>query len=61
LEANIRAACVPGLIGAGGIGYLISMSFRAFQYQEAAAIVPVLILLAMLVDYGSYRLRKLVV
>lgn len=61
LETNIRAASVLGLIGAGGIGYLMNTSFRTFQYQEAAAIVLVLIALVMLVDYLSARLRRLVV
>jgi phosphonate transport system permease protein len=61
LETNIRAASVLGLIGAGGIGYLMNTSFRTFQYQEAAAIVLVLIALVMLVDYFSSRLRRLVV
>ena len=60
-ETNIRAASVLGLIGAGGIGYLMNTSFRTFQYQEAAAIVLVLIALVMLVDYLSTRLRRLVV
>jgi len=61
LETNIRAASVLGLIGAGGIGYLMNTSFRTFQYQEAAAIVLVLIAIVMLVDYFSARLRNLVV
>jgi len=61
LETNIRAASVLGLIGAGGIGYLMNSSFRTFQYQEAAAIVLVLIALVMLVDHLSSRLRALVV
>jgi phosphonate transport system permease protein len=61
LETNIRAASVLGLIGAGGIGYLMNASFRTFQYQEAAAIVLVLIALVMLVDYVSSRLRTLVI
>jgi phosphonate transport system permease protein len=61
LETNIRAASVLGLIGAGGIGYLMNTSFRTFQYQEAAAIVLILIALVMLVDYLSSRLRNLVV
>ena len=61
LETNIRAASVLGLIGAGGIGYLMNTSFRTFQYQEAAAIVLVLIALVMLVDYLSSRLRTLAV
>jgi phosphonate transport system permease protein len=61
LETNIRAASVLGLIGAGGIGYLMNTSFRTFQYQQAAAIVLVLIALVMLVDHLSSRLRNLVV
>jgi phosphonate transport system permease protein len=61
LETNIRAASVLGLIGAGGIGYLMNTSFRTFQYQEASAIVLVLIVLVMVVDYASSRLRKWVV
>jgi phosphonate transport system permease protein len=61
LETNIRAASVLGLIGAGGIGYLMNTSFRTFQYQEAAAIVLVLITLVIVVDYLSSRLRRLVV
>jgi phosphonate transport system permease protein len=61
LETNIRAASVLGLIGAGGIGYLMNTSFRTFQYQEAAAIVIVLIALVVLVDTLSSRLRSLVV
>ena len=61
LETNIRAAAVLGLIGAGGIGYLMNTSFRTFQYQEASAIVMVLIVLVVAVDYVSSRLRKLVV
>jgi phosphonate transport system permease protein len=61
LETNIRAASVLGLIGAGGIGYLMNTSFRTFQYQEAAAIVLVLIALVMVVDYLSSRLRSMVV
>ena len=60
-ETNIRSASVLGLIGAGGIGYLMNTSFRTFQYQEAAAIVVVLIVLVMLVDFLSSRLREWVV
>src|SRR4029077_6655546 len=48
LGTNIRARSVLRLIGAGGIGYLMNSSFRTFQYQEAAAIVIVLIALVML-------------
>jgi len=60
-ETNIRAAAILGLIGAGGIGYLLNTSFRTFQYQEASSIVVILIVLVMGVDNLSARLRKLVI
>lgn len=60
-ETNIRAAAILGLIGAGGIGYLLNTAFRTFQYQEASAIVVILIVLVMGVDTLSARLRKLVI
>lgn len=60
-ETNIRAATVLGLIGAGGIGLIMNSDFRMFQYPQAAMSVIVLIVLVMLVDYLSARLRRLVI
>lgn len=59
-ETNIRAAAVLGLIGAGGIGFLMNTDFRMFQYPQAAMTVTVLIVLVMIVDYASAQLRKMV-
>lgn len=60
-ETNIRSAAVLGLIGAGGIGFIMKSDFSLFQYPQAATTVLVLIVLVMLVDYTSARLRKLVI
>lgn len=60
-EANIRSATVLGLIGAGGIGLQMTTYFRLFDYQKAAVCVIVLIVLVMITDYASARLRKLVI
>jgi phosphonate ABC transporter permease subunit PhnE len=59
-ETNIRAAAVLGMIGAGGIGFLMVSDFRMFQYQQASMTVTVLIVLVMGVDYLSAQLRKMV-
>lgn len=59
-ETNIRAAAVLGLIGAGGIGFIMKSDFSLFRYPQAATTVIVLIVLVMLVDYSSARLRKMV-
>ncbi len=60
-ETNIRSAAVLGLIGAGGIGFIMKSDFSLFQYPQAATTVLVLIVLVMLVDYTSARLRKFVI
>lgn len=59
-ETNIRAAAVLGLIGAGGIGFIMNSDFRMFEYPKAAMTVLVLVVLVMAVDYASAQLRKLV-
>ncbi len=59
-ETNIRAAAVLGMIGAGGIGFLMVSDFRMFQYPQASMTVVVLIVLVMGVDYLSSQLRKMV-
>lgn len=59
-ETNIRAAAVLGLIGAGGIGFIMNSDFRMFEYPKAAMTVLVLVVLVMVVDYASAQLRKLV-
>jgi phosphonate transport system permease protein len=59
-ETNIRSAAVLGMIGAGGIGFIMNSDFRMFQYPQAAMTVTVLIVLVMGVDYLSARLRRLV-
>jgi phosphonate transport system permease protein len=56
-EANIRSAAVLGLIGAGGIGTIMNTYFRLFQYPQAGITVFVLVMLVLLVDYSSARLR----
>ena len=60
-ETNIRSAAVLGLIGAGGMGYLMNNAFRTFAYQEACAIVVILMVLVISVDTVSARLRKLAI
>ncbi len=60
-ETNIRSAAVLGLIGAGGMGYLMNNAFRTFAYKEACAIVVILMVLVISVDSVSAKLRKMAI
>ena len=61
LELNIRSAVVLGIVGAGGIGFLLLDNIRQFQYQNVSMILIVIISLVLLIDWASARLRKVVV
>ena len=58
LELNIRSAVVLGIVGAGGIGFLLNDNIRQFQYQNVSMILLVIVVLVMFIDYLSGELRK---
>jgi phosphonate transport system permease protein len=57
-EYNIRDSTILGLIGAGGLGLLISEATALFQWGRLASILLVVIALVMLFDAFSRRIRK---
>lgn len=57
-ELNVRVAVVLGLVGAGGIGFLLNQYMRLFQYQKASMVLFVILVLVMSVDFVSAKLRK---
>lgn len=58
-ESNVRAATVVGLVGAGGIGVTLWESIRGFQFQDAAAILIIIIIACTIIDLTSAQIRKL--
>ena len=57
-EYNIRDSTILGLIGAGGLGLLISEATSLFQWSRLATILLVVIALVMLFDAMSRRIRQ---
>lgn len=58
LDVNVRASLVLGLVGAGGIGFLINQSIKLFQFDEMATQIIVVLLLVIIVDQVSARVRQ---
>jgi phosphonate transport system permease protein len=56
-ECCVRAAAVLGFVGAGGIGYEISVSMRMFEYGQVLTLLLVFILLLTVTDAASRYLR----
>jgi phosphonate transport system permease protein len=57
-ETLVCSATVLGIVGAGGIGFTFYESFRAFQYDRAAAVIVVVVLVVSVIDIISSQLRK---
>ena len=57
-ENNIRAASVLGVVGAGGLGQMLSYHMGLFQMSETSSILITMILLVVLVDSISYFTRR---
>lgn len=57
-EFNIRDSTILGLIGAGGLGLLISEAVSLFQWSRLATLLIVVVALVMVFDAVSRRIRK---
>lgn len=57
-EFNIRDSTILGLIGAGGLGLLISEAVSLFQWSRLATILLVVVALVMAFDTLSRRIRE---
>jgi phosphonate ABC transporter permease subunit PhnE len=57
-EFNIRDSTILGLVGAGGLGLLISEAVSLFQWPRLATILLVVVALVMAFDALSRRIRQ---
>ena len=56
-EMNIRMAAILGFVGAGGLGQLLYVAMSLMNYQQACTVIMAMLLLSVLVDQASARLR----
>lgn len=57
-EFNVRDSTVLGLIGAGGLGLLVSEAVSLFQWGRLATLLLVIVLLVIAMDALSARIRN---
>jgi phosphonate transport system permease protein len=57
-ENNIRAAAVLGVVGAGGLGQMLSYHMSLFQMSETSSILIAMLFLVALVDGLSFFARR---
>ena len=57
-EANLRTATILGLVGAGGVGFIIHQYYNLFQYQKLMGAIILIILAVTMIDRLSDAIRK---
>ena len=57
-ELNIRASVVIGFVGAGGIGRLLDERRQFFQWDQVMAIVLVIFVSVLLIEWVSIYIRR---
>lgn len=57
-EVNIRAAAILGLVGAGGIGLYLDRTLGLFRYQQTSTIIIFTLVIVLIIDYTSTRIRE---
>lgn len=58
LDINFRESAILGLVGAGGIGATLNTAFDRYEYDTAAAILLMIILIVMALEYISGIVRE---
>jgi len=61
VEKAIRSAVTLGLVGAGGIGVELSTAMRLFRYDQAAAIILVILVVVIAFEQLSSTIRKRII
>ena len=56
-ESNVRSGTILGIVGAGGIGFLLQDRITAYRWDEAWTIIFLIIGMVYIIDYLSGRVR----
>jgi len=57
IDINFRESAILGLVGAGGIGATLNTAFDRYEYDTAAAILLIIIVIVMGLEYLSGIIR----
>jgi phosphonate ABC transporter permease subunit PhnE len=60
-DINVRMSTVIGLVGGGGIGYLLIQYINLLQWNQAATAIWLITLIVMALDFSSAYLRQRII
>lgn len=60
-ESNTRSATIIGIVGAGGIGLILSEQIRTLEFQQVAFVILMILVTVSLIDWLCSKLRFYVI
>jgi phosphonate transport system permease protein len=60
-DHNVRMSTVLGLVGGGGIGFLLIQYMNLLQFNQAATVLWMIVLVVTVMDYASAVIRARIV
>lgn len=60
-ESNVRSGTILGIVGAGGIGFMLSDRISAYKWGEAWSIIFLIIAMVYLIDWLSDKIRSRII
>jgi phosphonate transport system permease protein len=57
-ESSVRSSTIIGIVGAGGIGLVLSEMIRTLEWQAVSMILLLILVLVAVIDWISGRLRR---
>lgn len=60
-ETNVRSATILGIVGAGGVGFVLSKYMALFQYQELMGALALIIVAVTIIDRISDAVRRRII
>ncbi len=60
-ESNTRSGTILGIVGAGGIGFMLSDRIRAYRWDEVWTIIILIIAMVYIIDWLSGRVRQRII
>lgn len=56
-ESNVRTGTILGIVGAGGIGFLLSDRITAYRWDKAWSIIALIVVMVYVIDWLSGLIR----
>jgi phosphonate transport system permease protein len=56
-ESNTRSATIIGIVGAGGIGLILSEQIRTLEFQQVSFVILLILVTVSVIDHLCSKLR----